>query len=101
MSAETNVLPVWAEIKHPLIFPVGDLKELTFREPNGEALEAIEDLGVEDGKAPTVRQTIGIISALSGVPVETIRKFNQRDIEGAANACVPLLGAEPAKPGSI
>jgi len=99
MTAENNALPVWKEIKFPLLFPVDDLKELTFREPNGEVLEIIDDLGIEEGKAPTIRQTIAIISALSSVPIEVIRKLNQRDIEGAANASVPLLGGEAGTNG--
>ncbi|EPE98441.1 phage tail assembly protein [Rhizobium grahamii] len=92
---DSSSLPAWATITYPLIFPVGDLTTLTFSEPNGEALEAIDELGIEEGKTPSVRQTMGLISALSGVPVETIRKFNQRDIKGAANALVPLVTGEP------
>jgi hypothetical protein len=100
MTAENNPVPVWKEITYPLIFPIGDLKTLTFREPNGEVLEIIDELGIEEGKAPSVRQTIAIISALSGEPIEAIRKLNQRDIEGAANASVPLLGGETGTSGS-
>lgn len=100
MTAENNALPVWKEIKFPLTFPVGDLKELVFSEPNGEVLEAIDELGMEEGKNPSIRQTIGLISALSGIPRETILKLNQRDILGAANACAPLVGGEAVTNGS-
>lgn len=93
-------LPAWATVTYPLIFPVGDLTTLKFREPTGEVLEVIDELGIEEGRTPSVRQTIDLISALSGVPVETIRKLNQRDIKGAANALVPLVGEEPETSGS-
>ncbi|TBG03774.1 hypothetical protein [Rhizobium leguminosarum] len=88
---ENDDLPKWAESKFGLTFPVGDLKELAFVEPNGEALEAIEGVGLEEGKNPTIKQTIAIISILSTQPIDVIRKMNQRDIKGAAEAMVPLL----------
>lgn len=95
MTAETNDLPVWKEQTYTLIFPIGDMKTLTFREPNGEALEAMEDLAIPEGAKPTIKQTIAIISILSGVDTATIKKFNQRDILGAGEAMVPLLSEEP------
>ncbi|TBB53791.1 phage tail assembly protein [Rhizobium ruizarguesonis] len=81
----------WKTIVYPLTFPVGDLTALTFREPDGETLEAIEDIGLEDGKAPKIKQINALVSILSGVPIEAVRKMHQSDIKAASEAMVPLL----------
>lgn len=98
MNAETNSAPaaeadalVWKTVTYPLLFPVGDVKELIFREPNGEELEAIDELGLQEGVDPNIRQVNQIIRILSGQSIDIVRKMNKRDIEGASKAMVPLL----------
>jgi hypothetical protein len=96
---ENANMPAWAEIKLSLTFPIDGFDSLTFREPNGEALEAIENLGIEPGSAPTIGQTMGIISALSGLHIDDIRKLNHRDIKAASEVMVPLLSGEEVENG--
>lgn len=86
-------MPVWKTVAYTLLFPVGEVKELTFVEPDGEKLEAIDGLGLpeEEGKNPTIKQVNAMISILSGQPIEVIRKMNNRDIKAASEAMVPLL----------
>lgn len=86
----------WGTVTYPLIHPIpvdGGLKlmEIVFSEPNGEALEAIDELGMDEGKSPTIKQTLGLIRALSGQPKAITDKMHALDIKGASEAVGPLL----------
>lgn len=88
--------PVWAETSYPLLFPIAleggvELRRLLFREPNGEVLEAIEELGLTDGKDPTIKQALGLIRAMSGQPKAVTDRMHKKDIMGASEILAPLL----------
>jgi hypothetical protein len=96
MNAETDKPDVWAETTYFLLFPVtvegaDKVASLTFSEPNGEQLEAIDDIGLEEGANPKIGQIMTMISIMSGTPIETVRKMHAKDIKGAAEAFSPLL----------
>ena len=66
---------IWREIVYPLKYPLPALEAggapvtaITMREPDVEVLERIEEIGLVADKAPTIKQTREIISALSGIP---------------------------------
>jgi hypothetical protein len=87
--------PKWSEIsvplKHPLIAGDQTITAVTLREPDLEALEKIDDLGLaEDGK-PNMRQTRGLIEALSGLDGEIVKKLNRNDVLAIVEAMSPLL----------
>lgn len=65
---------------------------ITVREPDVDALEEIEELGIEEGKKPTLRQLRGIISALADAPHEVIGKLHRDDFTALVELTVPLLG---------
>lgn len=95
MNAENST--EWGVNSVPLEFPVklGDqtISEITLREPNGEALEAIDDLGLKEGEAPSMRQTLALIRILSGVGKSVTDKMHARDIAKVGEALGPLLVA--------
>lgn len=96
MNAENNAPLTWGKLKYTLLFPVSipnhpTITEIVFSEPNGEALELIDALGIEDGKDPTVTQALGLLRALSGQPKAVTDKMHMRDIAGASKAISPLL----------
>lgn len=93
----------WGETTIPLKFPVDQgeapkIEKVTLREPDGEALEKIDALGLEPGKPMRVAQINGIIAALSGLPIETVRKLHRNDIRDLGEAAAPLLEAEAGGP---
>jgi len=94
---------VWPTFTHPLKFPVpaiegrDQVKEVTLREPDVDALEAIEAAGFEEGKKPTLKQVRVIITALSGLDDAIIGKLHRDDFTALGAHIVPLLvGAEMA-----
>lgn len=87
---------VWKEVTYTLKFPVSlgngtSVTSITFREPNGEALEAIDALGMEPGSNPTTSQGLGVIRALSGTQKEVTNKLHIKDIAGMMEVITPLL----------
>lgn len=94
----------WRETTFPLKHPIpqgGDkppIDKVTLREPDGGALEQIDNLGLEEGKPMKVGQINGIIAALSGLPIDTVRKFHQVDIRDLGEAAAPLLEPETEGP---
>jgi hypothetical protein len=90
----------WRGTKVPLDFPIteGD-KTFAFielREPDADALEAIEDAGFQEGVQPTNRQLKQSIQALSKWPMERVGKLHRKDFARVTEACVPLL-QEPSE----
>ena len=92
MNAEQNswgVSPL--KLKFPVTTEAGTITEIIMREPNGEALEAIDDLNMQEGERPTMRQTLALIRILSGISKDVTDKMHRDDIMGAMEALGPLL----------
>lgn len=94
--AGANPAKAWAEVTHTLAHPLpageGDkIVSITLREPDVEALEAIDNLGLEAGKPLRIREISAIIAALSGVPIEAVRKMHKSDFTALGALAVPLL----------
>lgn len=85
----------WRTEKVPLDYPITDGdKTFTFielREPDADALEAIEDAGFVEGIQPTNRQLKLSLQALSKWPMERIGRLHRKDFAKATAAVVPLL----------
>jgi hypothetical protein len=98
-------LPRWVETTHKLKFAVklGDepaVTSITLREPDIEALEAIEALDVTEGTRMTVKQTKAVICALSGQPPEVIGKLHRDDYIALVEITAPLVLGETKAPPS-
>ncbi len=88
--------PSWPEttvtLLHPVTGPDGEqIASLTFREPDVEALEKIEDIDAKEGEKIKVRHLRVIAAALSRQPDDVIRKINARDFGKVSEALVPFL----------
>ncbi len=70
------------------------LSKITFREPDVDALEAIEELGLKAGVRPTVKQLRGMIVALGDASDEIVGKLHRDDLGALGEAVIPLLGGE-------
>jgi hypothetical protein len=89
----------WKTTVHVLKYPVTladkQFAAVTLREPDVDALEAIDELGIVEGVTPNIRQLRGIIVALADAPNEVIGKLHKDDLTALGELCVPLLeGAE-------
>jgi hypothetical protein len=86
----------WKTQTHTLAHPikVGDreIKTVTMREPDIDALEAIEELDIEQGKPLKVKHMRGIIVALSDLTHEEAGKLHRDDLAGLGEFIAPLLG---------
>lgn len=94
------------KLAHP--FKVGELfyDQITLLEPNVDALEVIEDLGLKDGDAPTVRQMKSLIAALARLDPAVIGNLQAVDFRPLGEAVVPLLTptagqGSPATPSTL
>ena len=67
---------------------------ITLREPDVDAREAIDDLGIEPGKPVRVRQMRGVIAALADCPDAVIGKIGKADFRALSEMVVPLLADE-------
>lgn len=67
---------------------------ITVREPDVEALEKIEELGVVEGAKTTIRQTRGMIAALADVPEAVILKLHRFDLMAVGELLAPLVGED-------
>lgn len=92
----------WQSKTHVLKFPViiegKTIAAITLREPDVDALEKIDGLGLKEGVPPNVKQVRGIIEALADQPGIVIGKLNKADFQALGELAVPLL--EPAQEGS-
>lgn len=79
----------------PLLHPikVGELSltEIALREPDLEALEMIEEAGFVLDQRPTVKQIRTVIQALSGQPIEVLRKLHRDDFTTLTERATPLV----------
>lgn len=91
---------VWKKSTHVLKYPVTvDGKEhaaVTLREPDVDALEAIEELGISESGNPTIKQMRGMIVALADVPSAVIGKLHRDDLASLGELLAPLLDGEEA-----
>jgi len=89
---------IWKTVTHALKYPVNaggaTISAIVLREPDVDALEAIEDLGIVPGETLKVRQIRGIILALSDQPDTVIGKLHRSDLSELGNLLAPLLSAE-------
>lgn len=97
-EASDNAAPIWPEAHVDLDHPIpdgkgGEIKRITFREPDVEALETMEELELVRGEPLKIRHLRIISAALSRLPNETIKKINSRDFTRLAEALAPFLEA--------
>lgn len=90
----------WKTVTHNLKFPVdhegAKIEKITLREPDVEALEAIDELEIEPGKPIRVRQMRGMIAALGDAPDAALGKLHRDDLAALGELIAPLLdSAEP------
>ena len=93
----------WKEIPLSLLHPVKvgerSVSTITLYEPNVEALEALEDAGLFDGKPGddpkplSVKQMRAALVALSRESEETIRGLHAADFAKAGESIAPLLAS--------
>lgn len=85
----------WKTASHELKFPVemegSKVTKITLREPDVEALEAIDELGIEPGKPMRIKHIRGIIETLGDAPAGTIGKLHRTDIAALGELLGPLL----------
>lgn len=87
--------PRWDVVRHTLDFPVdgpnGRVTEVTLREPDVEALEKLDDLGLKEGSPLKIGHIRAMIATLSGLPDEVVRQMHRRDFTALAEKLVPLF----------
>lgn len=81
-------------LAHPIKIGERTVREIKLREPDVDALEQIEDLKLEPGKRPTIRQIKGMVVAMGGEPAEVIGRVHRTDMEALAAAMFPLFTGE-------
>lgn len=87
--------PKWADVTvtltHPLLYGERSVTSITLREPDLEALEKLDDLGLKEDEKPTVRQCRAMIQALSREPDELLSKLHRADVLALVEAMAPLV----------
>lgn len=79
-------------LAHPVEFDGSAVHSITLREPDLDALERIEALGLPSGdELPSLVQVRGMIEALSGLPTALVGKLHRDDFTAVAAFVVPLL----------
>lgn len=87
-------------LTHPIHFEGKDYAAITMREPDVDALEAIEELGITEGKNPSIKQVRGIIAALADFSSVVIGKMHRDDLTALSEHLAPLLEGTEAEPAS-
>lgn len=87
---------VWNEAPYSFIFPVAQpngetITNITIREPDAEALERIDALGIEEGRKPTVAQGRCIMEALAGLDDGALKKMHAKDFTALMELSGPFL----------
>ncbi|SOC47672.1 tail assembly chaperone E/41/14-like protein [Rhizobium subbaraonis] len=86
---------LWKTQAHPLKHPItiGDktYAAVMLREPDADALEAIDDLGMKEGERARIGQLKGLLCALADVPGEVIGKLHRDDFIALQEIAIPLL----------
>lgn len=78
-------------LKHPITFGEKTYTAVTLREPDADALEAIDDLGIVEGQRARIGQLKGLLCALADVPPEVIGKLHRDDFVDLQGIAIPLL----------
>lgn len=79
-------------LAHPI--KVGEnmsINTVTLREPDVDALEAIEAAGIKPGEPPTVKQLRAVLEALGSLSPAEVGKLHREDFQGVCEKLVPLL----------
>jgi hypothetical protein len=85
----------WKTITHTLTHPINcagkTYDRITLREPDVDALEAIEELGLEEGAKMGIKQLRGVIVALCDLDDAAIGKMHRTDLMAMGELIAPLL----------
>jgi hypothetical protein len=79
------------DFKHPIEAEGKTFASITLREPDVDALEAIDELGIEPGVRMKVRQVRGMLVILGDMPDEAVGKMHRDDFAKVSEMIVPLL----------
>jgi len=79
------------QLAHPIKVGELSLTELTLFDPDVDAMEAIDELGMVEGQPISVKQMRGAIAALSRQPLDLIGKLHREDFTAVMEKAVPLL----------
>lgn len=89
----------WNSKKVPLTHPitVGEVSysEIEFKDPDADAMEAIEELDFKPKAKPTLRQLKGAVAAISRLPVDVIGKVHRDDFVTLCEEVVPFIEGSP------
>jgi hypothetical protein len=85
------------DLKHPIKADEKTFVSITLREPDVNALEAIDDLAIEPGVRMKVRQVRGMIEILGDVPPAVVGKMHRDDFVKVTEMVVPLLEGPEAE----
>ena len=92
----------WKTHTHSLLHAVNhegrSYSTITLSEPDADALEAIDELGIEEGKRPSVRQLKGFIAAIADTP-DIVGKLHRDDFIALQEIAIPLV-SPPEEPGT-
>lgn len=85
----------WKTVTHPLIHTINisgkSFDRITLREPDVDALEAIEDLGLKEGEPMGIKALRGVVVALSDFDNATVGKMHRADLMAIGEIIAPLL----------
>lgn len=85
----------WKTVIHPLAHVINidgkSFDRITLREPDVDALEAIEELGLKEGAKMGVKELRGVIGALSDFDDATVGKMHRTDMMAVGDIIAPLL----------
>lgn len=81
-------------LKYPITIGDKTVAAVTLREPDLNALEAIDELALKEGVAPSVAQLRGIIVALGDQSTEIIGKLHRDDFAAITEEIAPFLSGE-------
>lgn len=92
----------WKTHTHTLLHAVNhegrSYSAITLREPDADALEAIDELGIKEGEKASIRQLKGFIGALADAP-EIVGKLHRDDFIALQEIAIPLV-SPPETPGA-
>ncbi len=100
-------MSTWKSFTHTLAHPVhleGGSKivgAITLREPDVNALEAIDSLGIKEGTRPSIKQVRGILGAIADADQEVIGRLHRDDFNALNEAVAPLLLGEAASAAAL
>lgn len=81
-------------LKHPITVGEKTIAAVVLREPDLNALEAIEELALKDGVPPSVAQLRGIIVAIGDQPDAIVGKLHRDDFAAITEEIAPFLSGE-------